>query len=409
MSDVERLLAAFASGRFVRPSADEPNLLDLVAAVGSAAGVPGPVPPGHAAEIAGRLAGAEHIVFVLADGLGVHFVDDLPPDAWLRRHFVQSLLAPFPSTTAVSITSVATGRWLCDHATPGWWSYIPAYDMIVEPLPYHRLSDERPLEELGVLPERVFPIPSVVPRMRFAPQLVLPASIADSTYSRYIGGGSARAGYESLADAVEHIAARVEAAEGPTYTYWYVSRVDTLAHELGTAHERTTGAVRELDERLAALAARLARVAAPTRLIVTADHGHLDIPDGGRHMLAADDPLLDMLRFHPTGDVRAVYFHLRDDADARTHTTFRAQFAERCGERWVLLTTDEVDALRLMGPNALSTETRRRIGNYTAIALSAEVMRFAGPRGGERFLRQQSQHSGLSPDEMTIPLVIGGA
>ena len=408
MADLERLLAAFASGTCVRPSARDANLLDLVTAIAAATGVPGAAPTGHAGAIAERLAGAEHVVFVLADGLGLHFVDALPRDAWLRRHLVQPLLAPFPSTTAVSITSIGTGRWLTDHASPGWWAYLPAQDLIAVPLPFQRLADERPLDELGIAPADVFPVPSLMSRMRHAPELVLPAAIADSAYSRYLGGTATRAGYDTLAGAVEHIAARVEAADGPTYTYWYVSRVDTLAHELGTTHERTTDALRDLDEQLAALAGRVAELAAPVRVVVTADHGHLDVPEGGRQMLAADDPLLAFLRFHPTGDVRVVYFHVRADANAEAHAAFRALFAARFEERWVLLTTDEVDALRLMGPNPLSAETRARIGDYTAIALGAEVMRYAGVPGAERFLRQQSQHSGLSPHEMTIPLVIAG-
>lgn len=407
MSDVQRLLAAFASGDFVRPSATEANLLDAVTAVAAVTGVPWPAPTGHAATIAARLAGAEHVVFVLADGLGMHFIDALPADAWLRRHLVRSLLAPFPSTTAVSITSVASGRWLTDHASPGWWAHIPAHNVIAVPLPYHRLSDERPLEELGIRPDEMFPMPAIVPRMRHAAELVFPAAIADSTYSRYLGGSAPRSGYDTLSDAAEHIAARIEAAGGPTYTYWYSSRVDTLAHELGTAHERTTTAVRELDEQLAALGDRLATVAAPTRIVVTADHGHLNVPPDGRQMLATEDRILRFLRCHPTGDVRVVYFHLRHDADARTHSAFRTLFGARF-EHWILLTTDEVDSLRLMGPNALSAETRARIGDYTAIALSAEVMRYAGVPGADRFLRQQSQHSGLSPSEMRIPLVIAG-
>lgn len=407
MSDVDRLLAAFASGERIRPSADTANLIDLVTAIGATAGIPGPALEGHAGAIAERLAGAEHIVFVLADGLGMQFIDALPPEAWLRRQLVQPLLAPFPSTTAVSITSIATGRWLTDHASPGWWAYIPARDLIAVPLPFHRLSDERPLEDLGIEPGDLFPVPSMVPRMRFAAQLVLPAAIADSTYSRYLGGTATRAGYDTLSDAVDHIVARIEAATEPTYTYWYISRVDTLAHELGTKHERTTSAVRDVDERLATLAARLIALPAAVRIVVTADHGHLNVPDGGRQMLATDDPIMNFLRVHPTGDVRVAYFHLRENADDRTHAAFRKLFAARFAN-WVLLTADDVDALRLMGPRPLSAETRARIGDYTAIALNAEVMRYAGVPGADRFMRQQSQHSGLSPSEMTIPLVIAG-
>ena len=274
---------------------------------------------------------------------------------------------------------------------------------MIVPLPFHRLSDEAPLEGLGVPPSEVFPAPALMPRMRFATEMVLPAALTDSTYSRYIGGGGARRGYATLREATERIAERIEAAEGPTYTYWYTPRVDALAHELGTHNEQTTAAVRDLDQQLAALAERLADFPAPTRLIVTADHGHRDVVEGGHRMIEPGDPLLGFLRSHPTGDVRAVYFHLRPGLTAADHATFRATFAERFGAGWVLLAADDVDRLRLMGPAPLGAETRARIGDYTAIALGAEVMRYAGVPGAERFLRQRSQHSGMSHDEMTVP------
>lgn len=406
MDDVERLLAAFESGSLVRPSADEANLLDLVGAVATAAGVPGLVLGEHARAIGERLAGVEHIVFVLADGLGLHFLDGLPADSWMRAHLDRPLQAPFPPTTTVSLTSIATGRWVTDHAATGWWTYLPGRDLVIVPLPFHRLADEAPLEGLGVATSDVFPGPPLMPHMRFAAEMVLPAAIADSTYSRYLGGGGPRTGYATLREATERIAERIEAAAGPTYTYWYTPRIDTLAHELGTDDEQTTTAVRGLDQQLAALAERLADFPAPTRLIVTADHGHRDVAEDGHRMIETGDPLLAFLRCHPTGDVRAVYFHLRPDASAADHAAFRATFAERFGDAWVLLAVDDVDRLRLMGPSPLSAGTRARIGDYTAVALGAEVMRYAGVPGSERFLRQRSQHSGLSHDEMTVPLII---
>src|SRR5690606_6372518 len=129
--------------------------------------------------------------------------------------------------------------------------------------------------------------------------------------------------------------------------------------------------------------------------------------DGGRYLLAADDPLLGYLRCHPTGDVRVLYFHLRADAGRAEHAAFRDAFRERFGQQFVLLSTDEVQRLRLMGPGTISGETRLRMGDYTAISLGAEVMRYAGAPGLDRFMRQRSQHSGLSHAEMHVPLVVG--
>ena len=62
---------------------------------------------------------------------------------------------------------------------------------------------------------------------------------------------------------------------GPPVCIMYLPQVDSLAHKLGTAHEQTLQAARQVDRLLEELAEGLPP---SSRLVMTADHGHLDAP-----------------------------------------------------------------------------------------------------------------------------------
>ena len=112
-----------------------------------------------------------------------------------------------------------------------------------------------------------------------------------------------------------------------------------------------------------------------------------------------------MLDGPPSGDVRVLYFHLLEGR----HYRFRELFEERFGERFVLLDAEDAERLRLFGPDDLTEECRHRVGDMVAISLGRDVMRYSRPEGngpGDAFMRQIGQHSGLSPQEMLIPLIV---
>lgn len=60
----------------------------------------------------------------------------------------------------------------------------------------------------------------------------------------------------------------------------------------------------------------------------------------------------------------------------------------------------------MLGPEPPSAALRARIGDFTAISLEADVLGFVSANGDRRALQQPSHHSGLTPDEMLVPLVI---
>jgi hypothetical protein len=397
-TDVDRLLAKFESGALLRPNST-PSLVDLAAAFWSAAGVPEIELTAAAAGFRERIGEASHLVLVIADGLGFDILEAMPAAAFLWQRLAATLQTVFPSTTAVALTSIYTAAWPAAHGVTGHWMQLPRAGAITV-LPYTTRTDRRPLPEVGVEQHEVFPLPSLLGRVPRETLLLLPSSITESGTSRYMAGGAAIRGYRSLAEACDIVGTFSADASGPTCCVLYTPRIDDAAHEHGPAHIEVVGAVRALDEQIARLAASLAGRA---RTVVTADHGHLAVPLGGRRVLRADDDAGRMLRAAPAGDARVLNFFVQPGAADE----FAAAFRTRFGEQFVLLTPDEVASLHLLGPNLLAAQTRDRLGDFVAIALGADVLEYrAAGASVDRRLSMRSHHSGLTAAETRVPFVL---
>jgi len=399
MSDVGQLLTCFENGKLIRPDSSRANLIDLVQAVTTIAGVNNLPLNSNAREIGASIGDPEHLIFVLVDGLGSSHFDALPADSWLRSHFSMELQTVFPSTTATSITSVMTGVWPTQHNIVGWWTYIPKLRETACVLPFVRYRDGVPLLECGISHHDVFgakPLMNDIPLPR---AVIQHSSIIDSTYSGWFSSGADLLPYDTDEDAIETIAEYVRGARNPTHCYWYTSAIDHATHDHGTDSDEVRAILTDFDRNLAILANDLHGLDA--RIILTADHGHRNA--GSRFRIEPDDPLCTFLRTPPSGDMRVGFYHLQEGAEQ----PFRHEFRARFGDHFALITTQELEELRLLGPDPLSTAVRERVGNLTSIALDNSVMRYSGNPRGNQFMRQRSHHSGLSASEMNIPLVLG--
>lgn len=399
MAGAERLRQAFERGELLRPSAEVPNLVDLARVIAAACGVEVPLTTRGARMLRDVVGEPRHLVLLLVDGFGLRMLEQRPGGSVLRRLLAMELRTVFPSTTASAVTSLATGEWPAQHAVVGWWTHLPALDAAATVLPFQRRSDERPLEELGIGVEQAFPVAPLLARATRETLSLLPQSIVDSTYSRYMSAGGERLGYRTLREAAATLLERVQRARGPTFTYLYTPRVDAVAHDLGTSRPELWAEVAQIEEIVESIALGLG---ADSRLVVTADHGHLEAPIGLRHQLRNGSVLAAEQRIPPSGDPRSIYFHLREGARER----FREHFDARFADEFALITIDELEELELLGPGPLSDETRRRVGDLVAISLGPSVLGMPGITGGEKSLSLASHHSGLTPAEMRIPLVV---
>jgi len=397
MDGKERLLERFESGRLVRPSADEPNFVDLVRALGRLAGVEGVAGAEGVERLCRQIGPAEHYVFVLIDGMGESLLDRAPAGGFLRTHRVGSLQAVFPSTTAAALTSLATCRWPCDHAVPGWWMYLPAFQLSAVTLPFVERFSGRSLVEFGLRSGDVFGVESVWGRAGRETLTVVKAELAESIFTRYASCQAERAGYGGLGEAVELAAGHASKADGPTFTYVYLPQLDNVCHRRGTGDGQVVELLAVLDGLLGRLRAQLP---GRSRMVVSADHGLLDVPAERSFILEQAHPLIRALICPPTGEPRVPMFHVA----AGCEEDFLERFAGLLGESFALIGLDEAEQLRLFGPGELTEPMRARLGDYVAVAIEPAAIYFRP--AGQQAKVHKAAHAGLSRQEMIVPLIV---
>ncbi len=399
MNDSERLLAAFSVETLIQPNAERLNIVDLARALAKAAGVDGIGDAPGSTDLIGRIGQPDHLVFILADGLGLNLVNRLPDDSFLKRNLSGELRTVFPSSSSVALTSLATCEWPSRHGVTGQWTHIPELAATAGLLQFKLRQNGHSLLSTGVTPEAAFPMPALIATFDRDVLALYPEKLVGSVSTAYFCGGVPHHGYHGLRQGVDAIVHHVEQATGPTYTYLYASRIDLEAHHYGVAHHAVDAAVRELDHELRRLERKLAGRA---RVVLTADHGLLDAATSQRFFFRPSSDIFAHLKAPPSGDSRVMYLHTKHGAEEEVRHRLRA----RLDERFFILTREEAAQLELFGPGPLSETTSARIGDLIVLSAGADTIEYIPSDKLNRVPAVNSHHSGLTPAEMLVPLIL---
>ncbi len=396
MADLNRVLGWFDAGTLLRPDPLRPSTYSLshaLAAVGGAA-VDLDEP---ARRIAGAIGERDHVILVLADGLGMNLVESLPESSFMRRHLAFEMRSVFPSSTAPALTSLASGQWPAEHGLLGWFVYLPELDLHTISLPFRQRFSGRPLADLDVSGADLFAWPALLSGYEREARLLMPRNIAHSIYTGAIAGGVTVDSYKSLDQAVMRLLTRLDGQrDSKTYTYFYYPHIDTAAHAYGPSAPEVRQAVDLLDAALARLHEGLDGRA---RIVLSSDHGGIDVAASQKWLLDPDEHLATLLKTPPTCEPRAPIFHVLPGAEEEFADAFRVQY----GKHFALLTADEVIQLGLLGPVPPSETCRSRLGDFMALSEGRDVLIYGADTGMTQMI---GFHGGLLPDEVRIPLIV---
>ncbi len=374
------------------PRYGERSLADLVPSLLGAlgtGGIRGPI----------ALEPARRVLLLVVDGLGEALLDRhaaLAP--FLAAHRREPLTCGFPSTTAASLGSLGTGLPPGEHGLPGYTVRLPGQERALNVLrwewygrgPTVDLRDRFPPETLQ--PER-----TAFERASSAGvgvSLVGTGTFARSGLTRAVLRGGRWVAAHGLADVIME-AARAVAAPGPQLVYAYHAELDGVGHVRGVASEAWHLHLRLVDRAVEALAERLP---ADCRLVVTGDHGMVDLADEGKVDLD-DAPDLRAGVLVLAGEPRARHVHVEEGAAADVLAAWR----ELLGAAMWIRSRDEAIAAGWFGPRTLD-RVRPRIGDVVAAAFGpvGVVQRTVdGP-----LARLIGHHGSLTADEQLVPLVV---
>jgi hypothetical protein len=393
----ERLDRLFESRALLHPLDDVPSSMALFRAVASLCGIEDLPEEAGVETLRSSIGPAEHYIFILVDGLGMNLEPMYPKGGFFDTTFHTELRAVFPSTTASVLTSLATGLWPSKHAILGWNTHLPEYGRTVKPILFLDRKTGKPLKRFGLKLEDVFLYRSLLPRYKRKNRSYLPSSIAGETYSRYCQGHTAYRGSRSFTDLTTSVATRVKRARKPTYTHVYCPYIDKEIHKSGLQSEKVAEQMAQID---AAMLWLWERVGQAVRIIVTSDHGLINIPKKRHLVLRDDNELMEQLVVPPSGESRLPIFHLKEGREE----AFLSCVEKRLAKHFIMVKAAMAEEMRLFGPEPLWPETKSRLGDYIGIADGASILEYVPP--GDEPRNFVGFHGGLSPDEMRVPLFL---
>jgi Type I phosphodiesterase / nucleotide pyrophosphatase len=332
------------------------------------------------------------VAVVLVDGMGWHLLPALAADAPLLAAVLageagrmDELACTFPSTTPTSLASLTTGAAPGEHGILGFTVKLPDTDRVLNHIFWR---DDPPAAQWQ-------PVPTWFERLQQAgvdARAVLPAAFLGSGLTEAVYRGAQLHPANSDDDypqlVVDHLRAE------PGFLYAYIADLDTAAHLFGIESPEWQAAAVRVDALLTRLVEELPSDAA---LLITADHGGLNVPEDARIDLDADPRLQAGVRA-VAGDPRVRYLHTEPGAAPDVI----AAWSELLDGRAEVRSRDDAVTTGLFGP--VRPDNLARIGDVVVICTGDTAVLATGhePPEAARFI---GFHGAATPAELAIPLI----
>jgi hypothetical protein len=329
-------------------------------------------------------------VVVLVDGLGHDLLRQRSGHApFLRSHLGTAHRVPcgFPTTTATSMGSLGTGLLPGAHGLVGMQVLDPDTDRLVNELSWEDGPDPlrwqphetvfEALEDDGVTVTMVGP-------WYFKGSGLTTAALR---------GGGFRSG-RSLDERVDAVASAVrESRRSLVYLYW--GEVDKVGHVHGCQSWQWGDELEAVDAALSRLAAR---VPDDTSIVITADHGMVDVPFEARVDLADEPELMRGIR-HLGGEPRCLQLYTEAGEREAVATRWRSRLhgAATVCTREQLLDEGWFGVVR--------REVEPRIGDLVVIAQPSFAVVHSGLMRPE-IVRLLGLHGSTSAAELAVPVIV---
>jgi hypothetical protein len=328
---------------------------------------------------------------VLVDGLGAAALAARAGHARTlagRAAEGRPLASGFPTTTAAALTSLTTGTDPGEHGVVGYSALDPASGEVVNQL---RGFD-------ATLPPGWQRSPTLFERARTVgvrPVAVGPRHYATSGFTGavlrgadYLGARTMEARFEALAEAFRR---------GRSVGYLYVPELDVAAHAEGWGSTRWTA---ELETFEAALTDGLRLLGRDVGLVVTADHGMVDVARDDHVLYDTVPGLLDPVRA-VAGEPRCLQLHLEQGADP---IAVAAAWTAALGGRATVVTRAEAVERGWFGQ--VDAAVLPRIGDVLVAARGRVALYDSRNERGRGMV---GQHGSWEDEERLVPLARFGA
>jgi len=327
---------------------------------------------------------------ILVDGLGIANIKSAGGHAgFLNQKLAtsKSLFSGFPTTTATSLASFATGKQSGEHAFIGYRVFdrevskpINLLNDLGTEFPPQRYQDLQTISEQAVLAgKNVITVgPGEYEGSGFT-QATMPAS-------KYLAAKTLQERFD---------AARSEIAKPGTLVYLYIPELDQLAHRFGCQSQNWLNTIEDLDSVLAAFIKSLPKTAGA---ILTADHGVIDVAQTSHIYLEQYEAMKDLAMIGGDPRVGFLYFDTGIDLVAKQE----ALQADLGSQVEVVTVQELVDA----GWYQPLSESAQTVSPDLVLLPKGDRVVYHREFAKVKSMSMIGQHGGMSKAEWEVPLLV---
>lgn len=341
-------------------------------------------------------------IFLIVDGLGYGLVRNLLADCagnpLLSGSRLEKISTVYPSTTVSVITSFETGMTTAEHGMVGWDVYSREHGMVLTPFrDAPTISRKFSLTEAGI--RSIVPDPKLIGRAGERGKVLVLTEKAINTRNYLRIQNCDCESYAVKHDMLVKLRDAITAGKHD-FIYVYYSLIDSLEHDYGPCSEAVRHSVASLfTEMSRVLLTALER--SDYNLVITADHGQIDT--GKLITINGRSEIMNYLSGPPWGDSRIRYLN----AAAGKENALIRHFEGKYGDSFLIAESDSVIRSGIFGKRKVAEAMRYRFGTHIAMAKGNDAIDYEYPYWTPRKAQfKKGAHSGLSKDEMEVPLIV---
>lgn len=319
----------------------------------------------------------KNVVLILFDGLGYNILKrnkDICPN--LNKYLKTSISSVFPSTTMAARTTIESGLNPVEHGWLGWDMYFKEFDEVItltrnvikgtniKPADYHVAKTLLKYESIVEKVEKI---------EGFHGEKV-------TVYS-----GRKEDSFKKTRKQIKKITKN----HLRNYIYFYTNEPDHTFHKYGVDSKEARKILKKLDREFG----KLCKILKDTLVIALADHGHINC----EYITLSDYPnIIKMLKGNISIDNRACSFRIKEEYKE----IFPKKLKGVLKEDFIIMSKEEVIKKKLYGYGKENKYFKDGLGDYFAIGIKNKAIRY-----DEKVKPHKSSHSGITEEEMLVPLI----
>lgn len=324
----------------------------------------------------------KHISLMLLDGMGSHIMkDSLDDDSFLYKHKVCDLSSLFPPTTACVIPAIQSGLLPILSGWVGWENY---FEEINKHVVMFKNTDYYTEEKLD------FNVREKLPYNNFYDEF--------NVFSFELGPKFHPSKCQSFDEMCYKFLEETHLTK-ETFSYLYWDEPDYSLHEFGSGSLEVKKVLKDIDQHVSNLYDKMEK---DTLMIITADHGHIDVKNIYFSNFKDLNQLLERI---PSNEGRCAFFKVKPFKKKKFEKLFNLYF----GDYFTLINKDDFLKEGYLGDSeSYNKRLDSFIGDYVGIAKKNYTFVF-NPNlscDNDADFVMRSHHAGMTANELVTPLII---